>query len=105
MVSPGFSPCIVGMVSIVVISLVVSVVPFSALGLLAELVVSSIARSLSLPFDFFLFRRALLFVCFLADCVFAGVSCSLFPLDARDTADFPVFAVFPILVFGSIFSR
>ena len=36
----------------VVVSSVVSVVSFSALGLLAELIVSSIVRSLCFAFDF-----------------------------------------------------
>ena len=58
----------------VMFSPVVFVVSRSALGLLAEPVVSSIARSLYFTFDFVLFRRALLLVCFLVDCGFAGVS-------------------------------
>ena len=78
----------------VVVSSVVSVVSFSALGLLAELVVSSIARSLCFAFHFAWFRRALLLVCFLVDCRFGGVSCASLPLDARDSADFAVLAVF-----------
>ena len=78
----------------VVISSVGSVVSFSALGLLAELVVLSIARSLYFAFNFAWFRRALLLVCFLVDCGFAGVSCASLPLDARDSADFAILAVF-----------
>ena len=74
----------------VVISSLVSIVSFSALGLLAELVVSSIARSLCFAFDFVWFRRALLFVRFLVDCGFGGFSFASFPLDARDAADFSV---------------
>ena len=89
----------------VVISSVVCVVSFSALGLLAELVVSSIARSLCFAFDFAWFRRALLLVCFLVDCGFGGVSCASLPLDARDSADFAVLGVFLIFVFGSLSSR
>ena len=89
----------------VVISSVVSVVSFLAMGLLAELVISSIARSLCFAFDFAWFRRGLLLVCFLIDCGFAGVSCALLPLDARDSADFAPSAVFLILVFGSFSSR
>ena len=88
----------------VVISSVVSIVSFSALGLLAELVVSSIARSLCFVFDFVWFCRALLFVRFLVDCSFGGVSFASFPLDARDAADFPVLAVFLILAFSSLCS-
>ena len=105
MISPGCSACVVGMVSKVVISSVVSVVSFSALGLLAELVVSSITRSLCFAFDFAWFRWALLLVCFLVDCGFAGVSCASLLLDARDSADFAVLAVFLILVFGSLSSQ
>ena len=56
MVSPGCSAYVVGMVSIVVFSSVVSVVSFSALGLLGELGVSSIARLLCFAFDFVWFR-------------------------------------------------
>ena len=89
----------------VVVSFVVSVVSFSALGLLAELVVSSIGRSLCFAFDFAWFGRALLLLCFLVDCGFGGVSCSSLPLDARDSADFAVSAVFLIFVFGSLSSR
>ena len=74
----------------IVISSVVSVVSFSALGLLAELVVSSTAWSLCFAFDFVLFRRALLLVRFLVDRVFGGVSFASFPLDARNAADFAV---------------
>ena len=86
----------------VVISSVVSVVSFSVLGLLAELVVSSIARSLCFAFDFVWFRRALLFVRFLIDCGFGGVYFASFPLDARDAVDFAVLAVFLILIFCSL---
>ena len=89
----------------VVFSSVVFVVSLSVLGLLAEPVVSSIARSLCFAFDFVWFRRALLLVCFLVDCVFAGVSCASLPLDARDSANFAVLAVFLILAFGSFPSR
>ena len=89
----------------VVISSVVSVISFSALGLLAELLVLSIARSLCFACNFIWFRQAPHFVCFLAYYVFACVSCPSLPLDARDAAYFAVFAVFPILVFGSLFSQ
>ena len=89
----------------VVISSVVPVVCFSSLGLLAELAVLSIARSLCFSFDFVLFQWALLFVCLLVNCVFAGVSCALLPLDVRDPADFAVFAVLPLLVLGSLSTR
>ena len=105
MVSPGCSACVVGMVSMVMISSLVSVVFFLALGLLAELVVLLIARLLCFAFDLVWFRGALLFLCFLSDCVFAGVSSALLLLDPRDPSDFAVFALFPILVFGSVFSR
>ena len=93
------------MVSMVVISTVVCVISFSALGLLAEHVVSSIARSLCFAFDFAWFCWALLLVCFLVDCGFGGVPCTSLPLDARDSADFAVLAVFLILVFSSLSSR
>ena len=93
------------MLSMVVISSVVSVVSLSALGLLAELVVSLIARSLCFAFDFVWFLRVLLFVHFLVDFGFGGVSFALFPLDARDAADFSVLAVFLIRVFGCLSSR
>ena len=89
----------------VVISSAVSVLSLSALGLLGELVVSSIARSLCFALCFIWFRRALLFVHFPVVCVFGGVSFTLFPLDARVTPDFAVLAVFLILVFGSLCSR
>ena len=89
----------------VVISSVVSVISLSALGLLAELVVSSIVRSLCFPFDFAWFHRALLRICFLVDCGFSGVSGALLPLNARHSADFAVLAVCLIRVFGSISSR
>ena len=89
----------------VVISSVVFVVSFSALDSLAELVVSSIARSLCFAFDFVWFCWALLFVRFHVDCGFGGVSFASFPLDARDAADFAVLAVFLILMFGSLCSR
>ena len=89
----------------VVISEVVSVVTFSALGLLAELVVSSIARSPCFAFDIAWFRRAPPLVCFLVDCGFASVSCPSLPLDARDSADFAVLAVFLILVFCTLSSQ
>ena len=89
----------------VVISSVVSVISFSALGLIAELVVSSIARSLCFSFNFVWFRRCLLFVCLLIDCVFAGVSCVSLPLDAWNPADFAVCAIFPLPIFGSLPAR
>ena len=89
----------------VVISSVVSVVSFSALGLLAELVVSSITRSLCFAFDFPRFRWALRLVWFHVDCGFAGVFCESLPLNARESANFTVLALFPILVFGSLSSR
>ena len=93
------------MVSIVSFSSVVSIVSFSALGLPAELVVSSMARSLCISFNFLGFRQALLVVPFLINCVFGGVSFASFPLDARDAAGFAVLAVFLILVFGCLYSR
>ena len=89
----------------VVFSSVVSVISFSALGLLGVPVVSSMVRSLYFAFDFAWFCQALLLVCFLVDCGFAGVSCSSFPLNERDSAAFTILAVFPILVFGSLSSR
>ena len=51
-ISLGCSTCVVGMVSMVVFSSVVSVVSFLTLGLLAEPVISPIARLLCFPFDF-----------------------------------------------------
>ena len=89
----------------VMFSKVVIVVSLSALGLLAEPVVSSIVKALCFAYDFVWFRQALLLVCFLVDCGFAGVSCMSLPLDARAAADFAIVAVFPILVFGSLCSR
>ena len=89
----------------VVISSVISIVSLSALSLLAEAVVFLIARSLCLAFDFVWFRRALLFVQFLVDCGFGGVSFASFLLDARDAVDFAVLAACLILVFGSLSSQ
>ena len=89
----------------VVTSLVVSVISFSVLGLIAELVVLSIARSLCFAFEFFWFRWALLFVRFLVNCSSGAVSFASFLLDGRDAADFAVLAVFFILVSGSQCSR
>ena len=89
----------------IVISSVVSVVSCSALGLLAKLVVSSIARLLCFAFDFAWFRRAFLLVCFLRDCGLTVVSCPSLTLDPRDSADFAVLAVFLMLVFGSVSSQ
>ena len=89
----------------VVFSLVVSVISFLVLGLLAKLVVSSMARSLCFALDFIWFHRDLPFIRFLVDCGFAGVSCSSLLLNARDYADFAVLSVLPIHVFGNLFSR
>ena len=85
----------------VVISSVVSVVSFLALGLLAEHIVLSIARSLCLYFDFDWFPLTLL-LAILVDSGFPSVSCVPLPLNARDPADSAVFAIFPIPIFCTI---
>ena len=89
----------------VVIFSVVFDVSFSTLGLLAEPVVLSIARSVFFAIDFTWFRQAHLLVCFFINFGFAGVSFASFPFDARDVADFTVLAVFPVLVICIPFSR
>lgn len=76
-------------------------IPDSLTGLLAEPIVSSITRLVCFAFDIAWFRCDLL-LGILVDCRFASVSWASLLLNARDPADFAVFAVFPILLFGSL---